>query len=238
MTKTIFVAVAVAALQAAAQERPEFANRPNIRATGDAVVQAKPDLARIDFGVTSQAATAQAAAAQNAKQLDAVLAALRKALGPAADIKTVNYSLNPDYRYPREGGKPEIVGYSAANTVRTATTDLDTVGKLIDAVTAAGATNVQRLQFTLRDEQAVRQQALAEAARKARANAQALAAALDVKIVRILSVQAGGGGVIPLEREMLAARAADFKAAAAPTPIEAGTLEVRANVTLAVEIAQ
>jgi uncharacterized protein YggE len=219
------------------QERDPFMNRPTVRASGDSVVQAKPDLARVDFGVTSQGTTAQAAAAQNAKQLDAVLAALRRALGAKADIKTVGYSLNPDYRYPREGGKPEITGYTANNTVQVTTMELDTIGKLIDAATQAGANTVHRLHFSLRDEQAVRAQALAEATKKARANADAIAAALGVKVVRILLAQAGGGPVIPVQREMMRAMAmAD--ASAAPTPIESGTLEVRASVNLVLEVAQ
>jgi uncharacterized protein YggE len=216
----------------------EFANRPTVRASGEAVVHAKPDLARIDFGVTSQAQTAATAAAQNAKQLESVMAALRKALGPNADIRTVSYSLNPDYRYPREGGKPEITGYTATNIVQISTADMAGVGKLVDAATQAGATNVHRLQFTLKDEQAVRAQALAEASRKARANAEAMAAALGLKVVRVLLAQSSTPPVIPVQREMMMARAASMAADQAATPIESGTLEIRANVNLVLEVSQ
>ena len=236
MGKAVLAALAMAAL-AISQEKPHLEDRPSVRASGEAVIQAKPDLARVDFGVTSQASTAQAAATQNAQQLEAVLGALRKALGPSAEIKTVSYSLHPDYRYPKEGGKPQIVGYTATNIVQATTMDLPAVGKLIDAATQAGATNVQRLQFTLKDEQAVRAQALAEASKKARANAEAMAKALGLKVVRVLSASAGGGGVIPLQRESMA-MARMSAADAAPTPIEAGTLEVRANVNLVLEVAQ
>ena len=222
---------------AAQEDGGDLEDRPNVRATGESVIQAKPDLARIDFGVTTQGPTAQAAGAQNAKQFEAVLAALRKALGPSAEVKTVNYSLQPEYKYPKEGGKPQIVGYTATNIVQATTTDLDRVGPLIDAATQAGATNVQQLQFTLKDEQAVRAQALAEAARKARGNAEAIAQALGLKVVRVLSAQAGGGPVVPLRREnmmMAMSKAAD----AAPTPIESGNIEVHATVSLMLEVAQ
>jgi hypothetical protein len=229
--------LAIGAL-AMAQERGGHDDKPSVRATGEAVIQAKPDLARIDFGVTSQAATAQAAATQNAKQLEAVLAALRKALGPGTEIKTVSYSLHPDYRYPKEGGKPQIVGYTATNTVQASTPDLEGVGGLIDAATQAGATNVQRLQFTLKDEQAVRAQALAEASKKARGNAEAIAKALGLKVVGVLSAEAGGGPVVPVQREYMAMAASMRGADAAPTPIEAGTLEIRASVNLVLEVAQ
>jgi uncharacterized protein YggE len=235
MNKAVWMVLAGAALLSA-QEHGHHVDPPNVRATGEAVIQAKPDQARIDFGVTSQAATAQAAGAQNAKQLEAVLAALRKALGPGAEIKTVSYSLHPDYRYPKEGGKPQIVGYTATNTVQATTSDLDGVGELIDAATQAGATNVQRLQFRLKDEQAVRAQALAEASKKARANAGAMAGALGLKVVRVLSAQAGGAPVVPVQREF--AMAASMRGVDTTTPIESGTIEIRATVNLVLEIAQ
>ncbi|HKY03306.1 MAG TPA: SIMPL domain-containing protein, partial [Blastocatellia bacterium] len=71
--------------------------RPSIRVTGDAIVSARPDQAQIDVGVVTQAPNAKNAADENARKVDAVLAALRKVLGPEAEIKTVGYSLNPNY---------------------------------------------------------------------------------------------------------------------------------------------
>ena len=233
MEKAFLMALMTAVL-AMPQEGTDLGDRQTVRANGEAVIQAKPDLARIDFGVISQAATAQAAAAQNAKQLDAVLAALRAALGPSAEIKTVSYSLHPDYRYPKEGGKPQIVGYTVTNTVQAITSDLPGVGTLIDAATQAGATNVQRLQFTLKDEQAVREQALAEAAGKARRSAEAMAKALGLNVLRVLTASSGGGGVVPVQRETMAM--ARMAADAVATPIEAGTLEVRATVNVILEV--
>ena len=70
----------------------------SIRVTGDAVVTAKPDRALIDVGVLTQEKQSQNASSQNSKQLDAVMVALHKLLGADADIKTINYALNPDYQ--------------------------------------------------------------------------------------------------------------------------------------------
>ena len=111
--------------------------------------------------------------------------------------------------------------------------DLAKVGSIIDGATAAGANHVQGIQFTLRDQQRVRSQALREAATKARAEADALASALGLKVVRILTVEETSPVVVPVRDGMFAARA---EAARAPTPIEAGTIDVTANVTLAVEV--
>ena len=69
------------------------------------------------------------------------------------------------------------------------------------------------------------------------AGAEAMARALGLKVVRVLSATASGGGVIPLQRENMAmARMAAADAVA--TPIEAGSLEIRASVSLVLEVAQ
>ena len=161
---------------------------PSIRTSGEAIVTASPDRALIDIGVTTQANTSQAAAAENAKKLETTLARLRQLLGANADIKTTSYTLSPNYRYPREGGEPSITGYTATNIVRVTIDDLDQVGKAIDAATQAGANRIQTLRFTLKDERSVQAQALREAAANARRKADALAAALSLTIVRVLSV--------------------------------------------------
>jgi len=205
---------------------------PSINTTGEAVISVAPDRARIDVGVVTQAETSQAAVAQNAQKLEATLARLRALLGALADIKTISYSLTPNYRYPKEGGEPQITGYSATNIVRVKLDDLTKVGNVIDTATQAGANRIQSLQFTLKDDQAVQAEALREAARKARRKADTLAAGLNVKIGRILNVSESGQTSIPF-RDVAYARAE-----AASPPIEPGTIEVRATVTLSVEIAQ
>ena len=70
---------------------------PSIRVTGEAAVTTKPDQAQIDIGVVTEARDAQAAAAENAEKLDAVLGELRKALRPGADIQSASYTLTPMY---------------------------------------------------------------------------------------------------------------------------------------------
>ena len=233
----VLAIVALGILPAAgfAQESAGRTAPATIRVTGEATITAKPDQAEIDLGVMTQAATGQAASAQNAQKQDAVLAELRKVLGAGAEIKTISYSLSPNYRYPKEGGQPTISGYTASNVVQVKTADLAQVGKVIDIATQAGANTVGALRFTLKDEEAALSQALRAAAIQARAKADALASALKLRILRVLQVDEGGQPIRPIfaEAAMLRARAD----AAPPTPVEPGTIEVRASVTLTVEIA-
>ena len=215
--------------QLAAQERIEKLP-PFIQTSGEAQVTSQPDRAQIDLGVVTQANSSQAAAEQNARKLETTLSRLRQVLGTGADIKTISYTIQPNYRYPKEGGEPAITGYTATNIVRVTLDDLTRVGSVIDASTQAGANRIQNLQFMLRNESGVQARALREAATKARGKAETLASALGLKIIRILSLVETSPGVVPV-RDMAFARAE-----VASTPIEPGTIEVRATVTLRVEI--
>jgi uncharacterized protein YggE len=212
-----------------------FAQQPpvsSIRVTGDARVTAKPDRVQIDVGVVTHAPTSQEAATRNARDVDAVLAAVKKAAGPTAVLKTISYTLNPNYKY-HAGSEPTIDGYVAANVVQVQLDDLGKIGGAIDAATQAGANQVQGIEFTLRDQDAVRAEALREAAQRARAEADVLAAALGLKVMRVLTVEENSPRVTPVR---MFSRAAAATAAATPTPVEAGTLDVTANVTLSVEV--
>jgi uncharacterized protein len=94
---------------------------------------------------------------------------------------------------------------------------------------------VQGIQSTLRDQDAVRAEALRKAAAQARTEADVLAAALGLRVVRVLTVEENSPHVTPVRVYAGAAPRAAM-AAAPPTPVEAGTLDVTANVTLSVEV--
>ena len=207
---------------------------PEIRVTGEATLNVEPDRAEIDLGVVTQASTARAASEANATKLDAVIAALRSLIGEGGKIETTNYSLRPNYTRPRDGSEATIASYTATNTVRASGVSIDSTGELIDAAIGAGANNVQRLNFTVADPETPRLQALAEAARRARAKADALAAALELEIVRVLSVAEGSPAVVrPYAPRTVMMQA---EAAAPTTPVEPGSVEVHASVTLRVLI--
>lgn len=206
-----------------------------IQVTGQASVSQTPDRVFIDLGVTTQAQKSEAAAAQNASRLSAVLAALKRAAGPGSQFTTTQYSVSPDYNSPRDGATPTVTGYTVSNVVQVRLDDLRRISQVIDAATQAGANTVQNIRFGLRDAEAPRGQALREAARNARQDADALAGALGLRIVRVLTVSEQGAAVrpVPLYSRQVMVTAAR----AAPTPVEAGTINVNATVNLTVEVA-
>jgi uncharacterized protein YggE len=111
------------------------------------------------------------------------------------------------------------------------------VGKMIDTAMQAGANNINRLAFTLKDEEGARLDALKQAAAKAKAKAEAIAASLGLKVVRIASITEGERSFQPVFRQAPMARG-ELAAAAAPTPIEQGTVDVRSTVLLVAEVSE
>ena len=204
-----------------------------VRASADAIVTAKPDRAQISVGVQTQAATAQEAANQNATQTSQVLETMKQALGQGGEVRTIGYSVSPQYQFPKEGGPGKIMGYLANNTVEATIDDLSRVGKLIDTVTGSGANNIQGISFTLKDDSEVRSQALVKAAVKARASAEAMAKALNVRVIGVLQAEASEGAA-PIRPMMMQSRAVG--ASAVSTPVEAGNIEIRATVVVTLQV--
>ena len=231
MLKTIsYSAVVLAAFISAAPAQTTTMRRPFIRSLGEGTISVQPDLAKVNIGVVTTAATAQDASAQNATKVAAVLSQLTQLLGMGADIKTISYSLNANYNYPA-GSPPVLINYSVTNIVQVTTADLANIGKVIDVGTQAGANTIQGLQFSLKDEQPARAQALKLAAQQARMHADAIAAGVNGRTGAVLAAEEGGSVSITPIRALT-------PTAGTTTPVQPGTLEVRANVTLEVELIQ
>ncbi len=223
----------LAVLACATMTTAQEPSAPHIRVNGEATLSVEPDQAEIDLGVVTQGRTAKEASEANATKLDAVLKAIRAVAGASGKIETTNYSIRPNYHRPQGGGEATIASYTATNVVRASSITISVTGELIDAAIGAGANNVQRLHFTVEDAETHRARALDGAAKQARAKADTLAAALDLQILHVLSVTEGAASVV----RPYAPRTAMMQAEAAPTtPVEAGSVEIRASVTLVVAV--
>jgi uncharacterized protein len=220
------VLLGLVVFMAAASAQTTPAVRRTITASGNSSISATPDKAMVDVGVSTQATTADDASTQNATQVSSVLAALRLVLGANADIKTVNYSLNPVYS---NGNNPTIIGYMANNTVEATMTDLTLIGKVIDVSIAAGANRVNGIRFGLQNQDPVQAQALKAAATSALAQAKAIAAGLGVQTGNVLHASQGSAAVYT-------PTALGVAAPAATTPVEPGLIQVQGTVTVEVEI--
>jgi uncharacterized protein YggE len=193
-----------------------------VTTTGHGVVTVVPDEASVSAGVHTQAASAAAALAANAQLMSSVVAALKAAGG--TDLQTQQVSL-----YPQTNDQNQVTAYVADNSV-SAKTKTARAGALIDAAVAAGANTVNGPTLDISDRDARYRDALGKAVVDARAKAAALARAGGFGVGQVSSVteQAASGAPVPV-----------YEAAAAKsnaTPIEPGTQDVTADVTVTFRI--
>ena len=203
-----------------------------ITVPGRGAVRVDPDVATIRLGVVVVRPTAGEARSAAASAMQAVLESLTAGGLERSDLRTSLVGLDAVRDYSGEGG-PRVTGYQLTNTVEATIREVATVGGLIDAALAAGATSLDGLAFRLADPT----EALAEARRRAvadaRARATVLAAEAGVSLGRAIAISEGGP-MPPGPRPMEAMR---MKAAAdVATPVEAGTDELEVTITISFKI--
>lgn len=206
-----------------------------ITTTGQGVVEAVPDMARLSLGVTQQADEAAAALAATSASVSMILERL-VALGVAArDVQTGTVSLQPLWS-PSRGETPsdrQITGYVARNSLDIRVRDLAMLGGLLDAVAQDGANTFNGLSFGLQDPEPAMAEARAAAVRDAMARAAQLAAAAGIVLGPIQSIAEGGGGAAMM-MEMAAARMSD----AGGVPVAPGEVSLSAQVTMVFAIGE
>ena len=190
-----------------------------------------PDIATFSAGVVTQAADGNAALRQNAEQMNRVLAAIKAAGVADKDVQTSGISLNPQYRY-EENQPPRITGYQASNTVNVKLREVAKMGKVLDALVASGANQVNGPSFGIDDPEPLYDRARLDALKAARARAETYAGALGVRVRRIVSISEGGAAMpSPMPRmAMMKAEAYDS------TPVAAGENSVSVNLDVVFEL--
>lgn len=168
--------------------------RLDISATGEAT--RIPDVAVISAGVVTRASTATAALEQNSAQMNRVRAALKRAGIADRDIQTSNISLNPEYRYA-DNQPPALTGYTASNQVNVRFRDIRNTGKILDALVAEGANQLNGPNLTIDEPEAALDEARTKALAVGRARAELYARSLGMRVVRLVAVTESGGGYAP-----------------------------------------
>src|SRR6185437_2979692 len=223
-------------VQAHDEMKPET---PTLTISETGTVTQAPDTAFVTFGLGSPGKVLAEAQRRNSAVMGNVIDRLRELQIDKDRIQTSSFTVSPHYRpQPKRSAdappaSPEIVGYVVSNMVTVEIRTLDKVGTVIEEVLKVGANSFHGLHWGLRDEQPVRLSALKQAAAKAREKAAVLSEALQVKLVRVVSVNEGGHVVRPAAPM---ARMA-MEAGAGEVPISPGEMKVEASVTLVYEIA-
>jgi uncharacterized protein YggE len=202
---------------------------PQIVVASHAESKIAPDRATIQIAVQTQAPTAAAAAAENARKQEAVIAALKSLGLTSSQISTTGYNVYPEQRY-EPNRTPVITGYNVTNTLLVDVRKLDQVGPVIDAALAKGANSISSLQFVASNTDEARRQAIASAIEKARLDAEAAARSAGGSLGGLLEVNIGAYSAPP-PRPVFRAAVTQMAEVAPPTPINPSEETVSVDVT-------
>lgn len=195
-----------------------------------------PDQAVITMGVTTQAPTAAEALAQNRIRMTAVIAAIRAQGVAERDIQTTNLDVQPQYFHGSNGREPpRITGYQVGNQVTVLVRNLARLGASVDAVVRSGANQIHGISFGLQNVEGRSDEARRRAIENVRRKAEIYAAAMGMRIVRLVNLSESGGYT---PRPMAQFARMEATTDAASTPIQTGELQVRVDVTAVYELAR
>lgn len=205
--------------------------RLDINATGE--VTRVPDVAIISAGVVSRSPTASGALQDAADRMDRVLGALKRAGVADRDIQTSNVNLNAEYRYP-ENQAPQLVGYTATNTVTIRFRDIRNSGKILDALVSQGSNQISGPSLVVDKPETALDEARAKAVAIGRARADLYARSLGMRVVRVVSVNESGGYYAPPPAPPPAPMMA--RAEFAETKVVPGEQKLQVNLAMTFEL--
>lgn len=191
---------------------------------GEGKIDIVPDTAYVNAGISvNNAATVDVAKKSiddiNNKILDGV-----KKLGiKKEDLKTTNYSINPNY-------DKKIQSYDGNASISIKAKNIAIVPQIIEAVTKAGANQVGGVEYTVNDPNSFREQVRDKAIQNAKDEAQKLAKTLGIRLGKITNIVESSPNPLP---PMMMRSADSVRAVGALEPqIEPGTQTLTSVVTL------
>jgi uncharacterized protein YggE len=201
-----------------------------IATSGSGEAKVTPDRVAVMVNVQTRAATAAAAASENAKRTAAVLDALGKLGLPKSQLTTEGYTVYPETRYDQNGQSPRVTGYVVTNTVRAESHRPEQAGTIVDAALGAGANMINGLSFYASSIDAPRREAIADAVASARADAEAMARAAGGSLGSLIELSTQGPTVPPrpmYDMSMVAQK----RESAVPTPVNPGEQTINVYVS-------
>jgi len=230
----VLVALALGACSPTIMAEPAAPVRA-LNVSGSGQVYLAPDIAYINIGVHTEKPAAADAVAENKDQTQKVIDSLKEAGVDPKDISTTNFSIWSNQQYGPDG-KPTGTTYVVDNTVSVTVRKLDNLGDLLDSAVAAGANNINSIQFDVADKTEALKEARAQAVKVAETQAQELADAAGVKLGDIQTISFNDTLPVPYSNSF-GKGGGGAMAEAAAVPIQPGqlTLTVTVNMSYAIK---
>lgn len=203
--------------------------------SGEGRVVAKPDIAKVQFSIVTDALTSKAAQDDNSKKSKAVTDYLKKQNTEDKDIKTTGYNIYPQYKYPQYNGQPIITGYQVNQSIEVKIRDLAKVSDILDGIVSAGANQVGGLSFEIDNPEELKNEARKKAIEDAKNKAKKLEREVGFNLGKIVNFSENTGGYpVPVYFEAKDAR--DGMSGIGGPTIPAGENEIIVSVTLTYQI--
>lgn len=204
--------------------------------SASAKISKPADELQMKIGVITHSLLAEDGLFENSSKMNEIIAQLELAGFGHDDYETNQFSVTPTYTPYPKNPPPDwtktINGYEVKNFILIHTDQLEKAGMLIDMANAAGANSISDIKFSLRSCRDYWPEAIAAAGVNAVKDAEVIAAATGVKLVRVLSISLTETTVRASELNV----ACFAKAAGSAPPIEPGDVSIEARVNLVYEI--
>ena len=206
-----------------------------IRVSGSACVSLPADHATLQIGVNTRSASVAEAQQENARLIQAVIAAIQQAGIGEKDVNTSQFNVFSSYdvSYDAQGRESRRNDYQVENMLAVTVRDLERVGQVLDAAMAAGANTTYGIQFSSTQENEAYQKALARAYQDAENKARLLSEAAGKELGGLILIDASQGGSSYGLRNVYSAKA---DAEGEETAIISGDVSVSASVVLEFEL--
>lgn len=203
-----------------------------ISVTGSGEVSAQPDLVKVSTTISAREDSLQLAQSNIAGRVSAITEAVI-ALGIGEDdIVTSGYSVYPQWDYI--DSVSTMTGYQASHSLVITCRDVTLLDAVVNALTDAGATQIDDISYASSATGELYLNALALAVTDARNKADALAAAGGMRVQSIVSMDESSVGGSSYRTAVMKAEAED-SAAGFATGIRSGSVTVSATVTIVFE---
>ncbi len=206
---------------------------PVVQLSVTETVKAAPDITTVGAGVSTRAATAVEAMRANAREMTVIINRI-KALGIAEDdIQTTGVNLNARYDYNRTTQKQVFQGYDASNRVSIILRNVAETGPTLDALVAAGATDINGPSFSIDDDTAAKAQAREAAMARALEMGRQYAGWNGYSDVRLLEVSEN---VATSRPQPMMRAAVETQMSDESTPIQPGLVGTSVTVSVTYEM--
>lgn len=196
-----------------------------IEVNGEGTVIATPNQAQIIVGVWTEAESVSSAQQQNTAITTSIINAIVQLGIPMENIQSVNYQVNPQYRF--EGNQQILIGYRVQHELKVIINEIEKVGEVIDTAVQHGANIVSSISFMVKQPELYYIEALKRALKsgvqKAKTIANTFRSEIDETPYQVIELTQ-----IPFpqqEKTVLFTQAAQ-------TPIEPGRLQITATVKM------